>query len=155
MRTLFLALLVTLSFGANAELVSDIVFGDTEQIDLAEKVKTMYEGQIEIPSSNLYLALSGYAAQQNLSFMTNHYEEDTDGQMSVNLETIIVSGSGKSGCCFYGSQRLIPIWASYKGTGLIEEIVGFLEVSVSVELGEDLEKTTYAITRIVPFNLHQ
>ena len=147
---LILALMLVVSFSINAQLASETVYNQDDSVDLKKKITDIYNKEIKDKDSNLFLALTGFAAKNSLSFM-DVTSEDNYGTMSVNLDVNIAAGSGKGGCCSYGSTTLVPIWGSFEGTGLIEEIVGFLKVSVNVELGEDLETTKYTISEIIPF----
>lgn len=151
MKKLLICLSLLVSLTANAELVSVTEYGSESTVTLEEHIANMYNSEISKKNSNLFLALSGFAKQKELSFLTETTENEF-GEMTVDLKTVIAAGGGKSSCCARVSTVLVPIWGAYKGTGMIEEIIGFVKVNVYYEIGEDTETTKYAIESIIPFS---
>ena len=149
---IFISLLISFStLVANADLVSKTTYGDgDDNQNLQQQIIDLYNDNISKVNSNLFLALSGFAVQNELAFMRDMTDQDV-GDMTVDLETNIAAGGGKSSCCSHVNTTLVPIWASYNGSGAIQEIIGFMEVVVYVEIDDELSSTKLSIERIIPF----
>jgi hypothetical protein len=154
MKHLLIIVMLMFAISANAELVSETEYGDDSEMTIEVRIENMYNAEIIKQNSNLYLALSGFAKQKELSFLTDTTEDEV-GEMTVDIKSIIPAGGGKSSCCAHVSTVLVPIWGSYKGTGMIEEIIGFLTVNIYTEVSDELATTKYAIEGIAPFTAFQ
>ncbi len=142
---------------ASAELASkQDYFTEANQSEngpsVEERFVALYNSEISKKSSNLYLALAGFASKNEMAFDSAMTEEEI-GTMYVELTTFIPASSGKGSCCSYQNTSLIPIWGSFKGSGAIEEIIGFLKVTFYTESESDDSYTEkLSIESILPFS---
>jgi len=149
MKKIILTLVMCFSFAAQADLVSQS-YDSNPNVDFETEVRTMYSKELKKENSNLSLALSAFANKNDLSFNEEFDSERHYGDMSVDFDSMFASYSGRSGA-HSSSSSLIPIRASMAGSGLIENIIGFLEVSHSFDMSAEFYGEKISIDGIIAF----
>lgn len=78
-------------------------------------------------------------------------ENCDDDCLSINTKETRMVYTGKSGAQYYGQSYIVPVWASYKGSGLIEEVLGHFLVSFDADMSEG---TTVRIKKFIPLSIN-
>lgn len=143
---MFFAAFFTLAVHAQASLAAKS-FSLESEINVREEIEKLYLEQFGVSGSPLNLAVLNFAAENEAVF-------DFDGEnpvLSVNHQSSISSYFGKSGAGFATSNIIVPIWLSFPGTGLIEELSGWMVVKYDTNFAEGTRVLT--IERIISFSV--
>lgn len=150
MKYVFLKLIFVsfgLSISAQAQMAS-LEMGLEEEIELQQVAQTLYESELKKQDSILSLALAGFAKKVDAVFVS---DDQGSPVLSVNFDNLLMVYTGRSGPQA-GSVYLAPIMLSYPGSGLIEEVEGFLVIEDNIDIDQD--KRVIKIEKIKAFNLY-
>ena len=130
MKTLTLVALGLFSL-SNLALANNLAEETTpanEKVSVQRKIVNLINREISKPGSPLNLAVEEIKKQNDIP------ESGSIGKLSKS--NLFLLSNGRAGGGVYGQRYLVGLPVSWKGTGLIEEYVAYLEVSTSLYLEE-------------------
>ncbi len=120
--------LFSLSSLALANNLAEETTPASEKISVQKKIVNLINKEIQKPGTPLNLAVEEIKKQNDIP------ESGPLGK--VSKKDIFLLSNGRAGGGVYGQRYLVGLPVSWKGTGLIEEYVAYLEVSTSLYLEE-------------------
>lgn len=143
--------MIVMGFMAKAQLATKVVYGDASTEDVNKRISEIYEVEIQNENSSLYSTLLSFANENSLAFL-EPLSDDLDSRMVIDLGESVQGSMGTSSCCSYSTTYLVRIFSEHV-SGKYQDLVGFLEVNVFVELPEvGRERIEYTIDKVIPFN---
>lgn len=123
------------------------------QSPLAEK---FYPEAYELtPTKGITQIIKAETAKENspLAKLISTLESENCDESCISIapKQFTMVYTGKSGVQYFGATYLVPVWASYKGSGLIEEVLGHLVISFSTDMDKG---TTVTIQKFIPLSLN-
>lgn len=149
MKSILLSLLLVMcgATGVAQAKIASAEFTLEQDVNLEEEIKKLFDAEMANKNSVLSLALIGFAKQNEAVL---EYDNDSPVQY-VDVSNLILVYTGRSGPSA-GTTLLSPIMLSFPGTGLIEEIAGWLVIKTEINLEDEIYKIW--IEGIQPFSLN-
>ena len=144
--TISLFAITSLADSKQTDLGSKI-YSTNQEINLESEVEKLYQENFMLKDSALNSAMLHFAKHYDATLSVNN---TYDPVISVAFDSLIQSYSGKSGVAYYGSTYLAPLWLSFAGSGLIQEIGGWLVITDSTNL--ELEERRISIEKVLLFS---
>ena len=113
-----------------------------------QEAEAMFNQEMAISNSPLRFAMNKMASQYDAVYNWN----GLDPLIYVEFQGV-QAYSGKGGIAFFGETQLLPIYVNFPGTGLINELVGWIILEDVSNL--DIEERTLSIESIRKFELFQ
>lgn len=144
-KALLFALMITLSTSTWAELASySLELGPEQTVETT--ILELYKSEAAKVGSPLALELERIKREQVEDMGTIYEPGERD---------MWIISSGRGGYGHYGRTYLLGVPVLWNGTGMIEEYIEYVRVSVSLQIGEgeEGEKITVTFDQMVQINL--
>lgn len=150
MRSVLFGLVLVFGLGVQAqEELASVTQPYLEEVSIETVVAKIVDAELSVETSLLSDKLRTLAKEQGAVF-------SYDGEnpvISIDTDKAYSVYSGKSGYSFLAVGYLVPIYLSFPGSGIIEEVVAWLVVDEQLEMDDTTSTQKIILKNIVPFTL--